>query len=129
MFVMSAAEARAAWIDGLENGEYPQGTDRLCSPAGYCCLGVACELFRKHEGESSLPKDDRGDYCIYGSRDDRSADALPFVVKRWLGLFNNIGSFDGGSLLKLNDDGTSFQEIAKVIASEPKGLLNESVRT
>lgn len=32
------------WIAALRSGEYKQGTGRLQSETGYCCLGVACKV-------------------------------------------------------------------------------------
>lgn len=33
------------WINALRSGEYKQGSGGLQSEEGYCCLGVACDLF------------------------------------------------------------------------------------
>src|SRR6185503_6538411 len=35
------------WIAALRSGTYNQSTGYLKGPAGYCCLGVACELYGK----------------------------------------------------------------------------------
>lgn len=121
--IKNTEEARAEWAKALNSGEFKQSKDRLCSFTGYCCLGVACEIFRRIEGDHLLPKTDCGLHCQYGVYGDRSTDWLPLIVKRWLGLFNNIGSFKDGSLMQMNDEGKSFAEIAKIIANPPEGLL------
>lgn len=33
------------WVKALRSGKYKQGQDALQSEKGYCCLGVACEIF------------------------------------------------------------------------------------
>lgn len=33
------------WIDALRSGEYKQTGGRLQDAQGYCCLGVACDIF------------------------------------------------------------------------------------
>lgn len=38
-------EAVQEWIDALRSGEYKQSRNRLQDANGYCCMGVACELF------------------------------------------------------------------------------------
>ena len=34
------------WVEALRSGEYKQGTGRLRSGDEYCCLGVACDVYR-----------------------------------------------------------------------------------
>lgn len=57
------------------------------------------------------------------------------LVKEWLGLREEMGSFDPieikgqktNSLVALNDSvGLTFKEIADVVESEPKGLVSIS---
>lgn len=33
------------WIDALRSGLYKQGRGHLQTKKGYCCLGVACDIF------------------------------------------------------------------------------------
>ncbi len=40
--------ARYLLINALRSGEYPQGHGQLRSPEGFCCQGVACDIFAKH---------------------------------------------------------------------------------
>lgn len=50
---MTIVERGTAWIEALRSGKYPQTTGNLCvestdetskRSAGYCCLGVVCEV-------------------------------------------------------------------------------------
>lgn len=33
------------WADALRSGKYKQGMRQLQSDSGYCCMGVACDIF------------------------------------------------------------------------------------
>lgn len=111
------------WVEALRSGEYQQtqGTLRnMRRGDSYCCLGVACEIYRKEFGGEWLDLDEDGwPYFL-----DRSAN-LPDDVQGWLGLKTSTGSFGDGdaSLAGRNDDGASFDEIADLIESKPKGLF------
>lgn len=91
------------WIAALRSGKYKQTTGRLQNVYGYCCLGVACELFSpKHEK-------DKENYLIGG---------LPlkeYNDPEWLIKMATI-SFNSNYLQSLNDfDKLSFSKIADVI--------------
>ena len=118
------------WVDALRSGEYSQARGRLKDRCGnYCCLGVACELYRQEVGgawncEHDFRPSKRG-MPVQGS--------LPSRVRNWLNLNENDGATAvGNSLAVLNDNGASFAEIADVIESEPEGLFRpntNAVRT
>lgn len=122
------------WVQALRSGEYKQITGRLKTTSGHCCLGVACELFKKEYPKlliESLPKTDDYDheYVPDYNQDwytfNGKANTLPFLVKDWLGLVSPTGTYRGfhESLIKLNDTGSTFLEIADKIESEPEGLF------
>ena len=111
---------RRKWEEALLSGKYEQHTHGLISwdGTGYCCLGVACEI-------SGLGKWDRVSYV---TKHHAHGSVLPGDVRDWLGLMDKSGSFrdvDGRhkSLIDLNDNGSSFAEIAETIAAEPPGLI------
>ena len=107
------------WVKALRSGEFAQGRGRLKRGDTYCCLGVACELYRREHPEivweynGILRK-----ICI-----------TPDLVTKWLGLNSNTADFILGgectSLMKLNDAGLTFKEIADIIKSEPEGLFQQ----
>lgn len=106
-------KAAKKWVKALKSGKYEQTVGQLKRDGKYCCLGVACELAKKD-----------GVINHYAG----SAEILPAVVQKRLGLNTRIGHFnryysDCKSLATLNDNYTSFEEIAKIIESEPKGLF------
>ena len=130
-------EARSAWVAALRSGQYRQCSSLLCSvdlltgePVGYCCLGVACELYRSLEWRPlTIRQVNKAREYQDGDEKFRSG-VLPDVVRQWLGLRTNGGDFGGelnsdASLTALNDLARkSFAEIADVIESEPQGLLS-----
>lgn len=116
------------WVEALRSGEYQQATEALRSGDNtrgyrYCCLGVACDLYRQEVGGEWVGDD------FKDTDGQLMEDAeLPAVVRDWLGLRWCSGHFipqDTGSstLIRINDGGSTFAEIADVIESEPKGLF------
>lgn len=117
---MNQTEARKLWVEALTSGEYKQGKHYLLQHGAYCCLGVACELYRKHKGGPKWGPQKTGGGCEY----DEHSGILPKRVRDWLGLRDSGGAYHGGaSLVTMNDDGDSFETIAAVIESEPAGLF------
>lgn len=134
-------EKKALWLRALRSEEYKQGREQLRAPGDkFCCLGVACEEFRKDTGRGEWQEEDgqyRGDYTfvINAENDDKSWSSLPVSVVEWFGLpvpsntpdltladavalsdLRVIGK-DGRPvpLSNLNDEGMSFAEIADLI--------------
>ena len=111
------------WLEALESGRYQQGKFALAvldknKPLRYCCLGVACEVAR--ENGVDLKVNQIRDRLYYNG----DTLCLPLVVINWLGLSTNTGEFENDqSLTSINDDGATFEEIADIIRSEPKGLF------
>lgn len=118
---MNQAEARKVWVEALRSGEYKQGKRALRTGDAYCCLGVACDLYRKHENgpDWGQPFDD-WTYDFLGHGGD-----LPKRVRDWLGLRTPDGHHGLASLANLNDRGETFEYIAYLIESEPGSLFHE----
>lgn len=106
------------WIDALRSGKYKQGMYSLQGPNGYCCLGVACELFAPTY---------RRDYLGYL---EGGMPNLPSGAPEWLAAINHDFMRRGDpsgltALVNLNDndimvDGThftnfTFDEIADLL--------------
>ena len=120
-----------AWVTALRSGEYPQALGRLRSDDAYCCLGVACELFRQMYGEGEWEDDTDIGASHFSIGIAIEEGILPDRVRDALGLADSEGGYyDNGdgisSLIKLNDDGTTFAEIAGIIESEPRWLFVEA---
>lgn len=129
------------WVEALRSGDYEQGKRRLAvkndGETKFCCLGVACELAI----EAGLPITrvdlERSGATVIGYQQDTEASLpyiekinLPHLVRDWLGLASDAGSFvnpSGGLeyLTGLNDRGKAFSAIAAIIESEPKGLFDD----
>lgn len=102
------------WVEALRSGEYKQATKALRRGNGYCCLGVACDLYAKETG-IGWEQDFTLGYLFLGGN-----LVLPERVKNWLGLTNNQGAWGyNSSLTEANDGGATFNEIADIIESEP----------
>ena len=106
-----------AWVAALRSGEYQQTGGALRYDGGYCCLGVACDLYRKHKGLQWVGDSFLGEELT-----------LPLVVQEWLGLNTRDGVYTIGgdsafALDRNNDTGQTFLDIAAIIESEPDGLF------
>jgi len=107
------------WIQALRSGVYHQTTKTLKDAAGFCCLGVLCELHRQMTGRGRW--DTNGDYIANGERSD---GGLPIPVVQWAGvssknplLWTSPGRWETAAAL--NDQGMSFLDIASCIEAEP----------
>lgn len=112
------------WAKALESGKYKQAKDALSSREkpkekyGYCCLGVLCDIYAKEmKGGKWKPEYGARYFVIDG--DDRNDADLPFAVQCWAGMSSESGDRkEGSSLAQLNDTGTAFKDIAKIIREE-----------
>ena len=112
------------WVAALRSGKYSQTRGVLRDDRGYCCLGVACQLYADAMG---IEWNEGVEY-----RFDGEEMVLPLSVKMWLGLngdsgryYDSVNDVEEYSLAKANDDGMSFGGIASIIESEPDGLFIE----
>jgi hypothetical protein len=101
------------WVEALESGEYQQAQGQLKDEGGgYCCLGVACDLYRKTRK--------RGRWTPFsfqlrsGETNDTSLSNLP--VKGWLGLDDELEE----RLISMNDTGSNFKQIAAYVRKRLK---------
>lgn len=119
------------WVKDLRSGAFPQGVGRLRSEAGYCCLGVACETYRRVTGKGEWKTYDNvpSSMNMYFNAGESSAgDVLPQEVREWLGFKQANPMFDvHGELTRasmMNDSlQMTFAEIADVIEASQKGAL------
>ena len=107
------------WADALESGEYPQGRGQL-NGKGYCCLGVYADLCVKR-GIGGWQRSLGGgyDYIVHG------VFYGVFYGRQLPTLFGPVCGIGHGfhpdlPLTQLNDGGTPFHEIAKLIRAKAR---------
>lgn len=103
-------EIKDRWISALNSGDYKQGSVYLNGPNGYCCLGVLCDLAAK-DGVGVWEDAPRTEVKFFLGTDW----TIPRQVDQWASISNNEMV---GNLMRLNDNGATFTEIAKVIEAE-----------
>lgn len=129
-------EIKKRWTDALRSGNYQQTTGVLHrfkdDNVGYCCLGVLCDLAAQ-EGVVN-ERQDGYEYSIFEDNIrptyDGSATELPLSVQEWAGFekyesnptFKNqwVNSTGHGfnTLAEVNDNGGTFEDIAKIIEEQ-----------
>ena len=96
------------WIAALRSGEFEPGKGVLRDGDKFCCLGVACEIFRETHPEAHW---DAGRFWADGTHSH--AGRLPTPVRDALGLLDVSGwSGLGMPLTDRNDMGHTFAAIA-----------------
>lgn len=90
-------EMKAKWIEALRSGRYLQARERLRAGKGFCCLGVLCDLVDPAAWE--------------GERWGDATSVLPMAINNKY----NINGDQENVVAKMNDDGSSFAEIADYI--------------
>ena len=96
----------AKWCKALRSGKYPQDVGFLQTEKGFCCLGVACDLFIP---KSKLIVDIDGRVAGVGFLQQNNTPAL---LNR---LNYDFVNKTGNALATLNDGGYSFDEIADML--------------
>lgn len=119
------------WVAALRSGDFDQTTGVLHDEAGYCCLGVACELYRRETGQGEWESEVDEGFHRDTLRFLGEPSTLPNKVREWLGLTDESGNFvsEGldvfgyDALVAANDAGEPFDAIARIIEAEPEGLF------
>lgn len=118
------------WLKALRSGKYNQTRGHLRDSNGYCCLGVACDIYAKESGEdieweeaNHIDNPIAAEAAIVYQIGFKTG-TLPAEVKNWLGLNSETGYiFDPEeewdeeiSLTELNDEKKfSFDQIADFV--------------
>lgn len=116
-------------IKTLRSGQYRQTKGCLRDGNGYCCLGVATDLFHKQTGRGEWK--DEGDTFAFYVDGRREGGVLPEPVQKWFGFKSSTGAVvdpvagtaPALHLPSKNDIGVPFPRIADLIESEPEGLF------
>jgi len=127
--IITPKEARRLWVAALRSSKYSQTKHVLHDDLGFCCLGVACEVFNElRPGVLDITKAPKSEDPSGLVHYDGYADTLPQEVMSFFSLASDNGSYKddegvGGSLAEDNDNGLTFSQIADIIESEPEGLV------
>jgi hypothetical protein len=106
-------------IDALESGRYRQRIGSLRCEDTFCVLGVACDLVKEQVHGEWQGVD--SEYFILAHEVHGHDDYPPDRVIRLYGFDTgeSIARLDGrtigGSLSSLNDDGSTFSELAGIL--------------
>jgi len=113
------------WIEALRSGDFKQGRLSLRNDtkgeefSRYCCLGVACAIAPVKFGRfSSLPTTLSyvPNVVRFTFVDNKEAQTafLPEKLREWLGISEDAMR----TLIRMNDGGSSFEDIAYVLEKE-----------
>lgn len=110
-------EAVKEWVDALRSGNYSQAKERLKNDQSFCCLGVACDLFKDRVGG-------QWNGNVFVANGVPNSFVLPREIADLLGLDDLrpeviCGDFglEFEEVTSLNDSGKSFSEIADLLES------------
>ena len=108
-------QIKQKWVSALRSGEYQQTQRLLHDENGFCCLGVLCDLYGK-ENNVEWELTDNGNY--YNFQDKNVY--LPHSVVEWSGIGDDDPTINDreSRLARLNDCGSTFNEIADVIEKQ-----------
>src|SRR4051812_2834892 len=86
------------WVEALRSGRFKQTRGVLTNDEGYCCLGVACQLFIEEGGDLKAIKRPTAwshaiTYVEPETDDFEFVSMLPSSVQSWLGLRGSMGEF------------------------------------
>jgi hypothetical protein len=114
------------WIAALRSGNYAQTTGRLHDIKGFCCLGVAAVEF--------LTDDVKVEHShgMYYTRYEGETAEAPLYVIMALSLNDSCGASseeDDEPLVRLNDDGKTFSEIADILEANPGHYFKATTQT
>lgn len=105
------------WIKALRSKKYSQGFSVLREDKNsFCCLGVACDIFRKETKTGEWQEMEKG-YKFVTNTGIEDIDDLPDEVKDWYGLEKPEPYIKGKWLgADYNDNlGYSFKKIANLL--------------
>ena len=105
-------EPQQQFLDNLLSGEFVQGAGALRrNDDTWCCLGVACETYRRVTGEGEWDTKNKSSWTSYefilaGRYED---SVMPWEVARWLGLGSQNPYLERNTAAEYND-GTAIDD-------------------
>lgn len=112
-------------VDALRSDRFIQGTGQLRSSKynKYCCLGVACTISGCGEwtSEGEIYRDNDNGFDFISESFVRLTDKVRIKLN-WAADYGPTNIIDRAgdkvSLIRMNDDGFTFSQIADVIAND-----------
>jgi len=95
----------AEWVAALRSGKYQQTQGTLTDGVGFCCLGVACDVLNSDGWQREE------NVIFYSYSGYEAAQSLPPSVREQLEISIDLELH----LIKMNDNGKTFSEIADYI--------------
>lgn len=92
------------WAQALESGEYAQAQGELCDGEAYCCLGVLAKMRGELDANGNFKR----------PRQRHDGLLVNEYADRWYYLNEGVQTV----LTRENDNGATFNKIAKIIRSE-----------
>lgn len=102
------------WVKALKSGKYAQGTSYLKQGSEYCCLGVLSSIspYKNNFTRMNLNVNDKSKNSV-----------LPVPIRDWAGMRTTSGELNNDcSLTSMNDNGSSFEQLADFIEKHWKKL-------
>jgi hypothetical protein len=111
MGVVMNKDVQTRWVEALRSDKYKQGRTYLRDKRErFCCLGVLCDLY---DPNGWVDGNEAEGIYQYDDDFERRRSIPPMKVQDWAKI-----QFNGGiisRLVKMNDEGKSFGEIAEYI--------------
>ena len=114
---MANKENIKLWVEALRSGDYKQGRGTLHDDQGFCCLGVACEVYQECVGGLFIHRMDLSGFHEYNGH----GGDLPPALTKWLELEEDPIIGEKSAVILNDDDELSFNEIADAIEKEYLG--------
>ena len=128
------SKIKEVWVNALRSGKYEQGSEKLRSETGYCCLGVLCDIYaQEHNTQWEFRGDEEinpqsQDYWYF----DEHSEFLPESVMNWAELKTHNPTvridvednedednwYYKDELSNVNDSGYDFSQIANLIEAQ-----------
>ena len=128
------SKIKEVWVNALRSGKYEQGSEKLRSVTGYCCLGVLCDIYaQEHNTQWEFRGDEEinpqpMDYWYF----DEHSEFLPESVMNWAELKTHNPTvridvednedednwYYKDELSNVNDSGYDFSQIANLIEAQ-----------
>jgi hypothetical protein len=105
-------QIKQKWVDALRSGDYQQTQRYLRTNSGFCCLGVLCDLYGKENNVEWNLANNGHNYEFQNME-----SYLPSSMRKWADLeyCDPPVNDEESTLVRLNDSGSTFEQIADVI--------------